>query len=75
MPYRWGIHLTPESTVTTQVYGIIFNIKEFFVKVKVTLRPTVTRPVSLGVKPHLGSKTMFLLLSDSCGFVEVGRPL
>jgi hypothetical protein len=30
-----------------------------------------TRPVCLGVKPHLGSKTRFLLLSDSCGFVDV----
>jgi hypothetical protein len=27
------------------------------------LRPTVSRPVYLGVKPHLGPKTRFLLLS------------
>jgi hypothetical protein len=45
------------------------------VKVKVMLRPTVSRPVRLGVKPHLGPKIMFLLLSDSCGFGDVGRPL
>jgi hypothetical protein len=38
---------------------------------KVTLRPTVNRPVSLGIKPLLGPKTRFLLLPDSCGFVEV----
>jgi hypothetical protein len=38
-------------------------------------RPTVSRPVSLGVKPHLGTKSRFLLLSDCCGFVDVGRPL
>jgi hypothetical protein len=25
--------------------------------------------------PHLEQKTIFLLLSDSCGFVDVGRPL
>jgi hypothetical protein len=37
------------------------------------LRPTVNRPVCIGVKPHLGPKTRFLLLSDSCGFVDVGR--
>jgi hypothetical protein len=43
------------------------------VKVKVMLRPTVSRPVSLGVKPHLVPKTRFLLLSDSCGFVDVER--
>jgi hypothetical protein len=44
-------------------------------QVKVELRPTVSRPVSLGVKPYVGPKTRFLLLSDSCGFVDVGRPL
>jgi xanthosine utilization system XapX-like protein len=44
------------------------------VKVRVALRPTVSRPVSLGVKPHLGPKIRFLLLSDSCSFVDVGRP-
>jgi hypothetical protein len=32
-------------------------------RIKVTLRPTVNRPVYLGVKPHLGPKTRFLLLS------------
>jgi hypothetical protein len=31
--------------------------------------------VFLGVKPHLGPTTRFLLLSDICGFVDVGRPL
>jgi hypothetical protein len=35
------------------------------------LRPMV----SLGVKPHLQSKIRFLLLLDSSGFVDVGRPL
>jgi hypothetical protein len=29
------------------------------------LRPTVTRPICLGVKPHLGPKTRFLIPSDS----------
>jgi hypothetical protein len=28
------------------------------------LRPTVSPPVYLGVKPHLGHKTSFLLLSE-----------
>jgi hypothetical protein len=45
------------------------------VKVKVTLQPTVSRPVCLGARPHLGLKIRFLLLSDSCRFVDVGRPL
>jgi hypothetical protein len=39
------------------------------------LRSTVSRPIYLGAKPHLGPETRFLLLSDSCGFVDVGRPL
>jgi hypothetical protein len=38
------------------------------------LRPTVRRPVYLGKSTHLGFTTS-LLLSDSCGFVDVGRSL
>jgi hypothetical protein len=38
------------------------------------LRPTVNRPVSLCVKPHLVPKTRFFLVSESCGF-DVGHPL
>jgi hypothetical protein len=39
------------------------------------LRPTVSRPVSLGIKHPSGLTTTFLLLSDSCGFVDMGRSL
>jgi hypothetical protein len=42
---------------------------------KVILRPTVSRRVRLGVKPYLGHKIKFLLLSSSFGFVDVERPL
>jgi hypothetical protein len=28
----------------------------------------------LASSPHLGPKTRFFLLSDSCGFVDAGRP-
>jgi hypothetical protein len=45
------------------------------VKVKVTLRLTVSQSVSLGVEPHLGLMTRYLLLSDSYRLVFVGRPL
>jgi hypothetical protein len=45
------------------------------VEVKVMLRPTISRPVYLGIKPHLGLKTRFSLRSDDCGFVDMGRPL
>jgi hypothetical protein len=44
-------------------------------QVKVTLRLTVSQSVSLGVEPHLGLMTRYLLLFDSYGFVFVGRPL
>jgi hypothetical protein len=45
------------------------------VKVKVTLRLTVSQSVSLGVELHLGLMTRYLLLFDSYGLVFVGRPL
>jgi hypothetical protein len=44
------------------------------VKVKVTLWLTVSQPVSLGVEPHLGLMTRYLLLFDSYGFVFCGAP-
>jgi hypothetical protein len=45
------------------------------VKVKVTLRLTVSQSVSLGVEPHLRLMTRYLLLFDSYGIAFVGRPL
>jgi hypothetical protein len=44
-------------------------------KVKVMLRTTVSRPVCQVSSTHLGLTTRFLLLSDSCGFVDGGRSL
>jgi hypothetical protein len=44
-------------------------------QVKNILRPTFSRPVCLGVKPYLGPKNRFLLLTDSCRFFDAGRPL
>jgi hypothetical protein len=35
----------------------------------------VNQAVHIGVKHPSGDKTKFLLLSESCGFVDVGRPL
>jgi hypothetical protein len=40
--------------------------------VKVTLRLTVSQSVSLGVKPHLGLMSRYLLLFDSYGLVLWG---
>jgi hypothetical protein len=44
------------------------------VKVKVTLRLTVGQSVSLGVEPHLGLMTRYLLQFDSYDLVFVGAP-
>jgi hypothetical protein len=40
-----------------------------WLKVKVTLRLTVSQSVSLGVEPHLGFMTRYLLLFDSYGLI------
>jgi hypothetical protein len=45
------------------------------VKSSLMLRPTVSQPVCLGKKHPSELKIRFLLLSDSCGFVDVGRSL
>jgi hypothetical protein len=45
------------------------------VKVKETLRLTVSRSVGLGLEPHLGPMTRYLFLSDSYVLVSMGRPL
>jgi hypothetical protein len=45
------------------------------VRVKVTLRLTVSQSVSLGVEPHLGLMTRYILLFDNYGLVFVGHPL
>jgi hypothetical protein len=49
---------------------------QLLIKVKVTLRLTASQSVSLGVEPHFGLMTRYLVLFDSCGLVFlVGRPL
>jgi hypothetical protein len=47
----------------------------YCVKVKVALRLTVSQSVNLGVEPHLGLMTRYLLLFDSYGFDFDGRHL
>jgi hypothetical protein len=70
-----------ESALQLSENIILFSIRGIYTSVigkepdEVMLRPKVSRPVCLGVKLHLGPKTTFLLLSNSCGFVGVERPL
>jgi hypothetical protein len=55
--------------------GCLFTT-QLYPKVKVMLRPTVSRSIcGLVSSPHLGLMARFLLLSDSCVFVEAGRLL
>jgi hypothetical protein len=46
--------------VQDQIFVTVRQLRLF--KIKITLRRTVSRRVSLGVKPHLGPKTRFLLV-------------
>jgi hypothetical protein len=62
-----------EELLPNLIYINPFKTDKSKSKVKVILRPTVSRPVFLSVKPIW--ETRFLLLSDSCGYFEVGRPL
>jgi hypothetical protein len=45
------------------------------VEFKVTLRPKLSKSVSLGVEPHMGLMNRYLLLFDSYGLVFMGHPL
>jgi hypothetical protein len=55
--------------------GYSGGIRTQRVRVSVILPLTVSQSVSLGVEPHLGLMTRYLLLSDNYGLVFVGRPL
>jgi hypothetical protein len=39
------------------------------------LLPAIIRQIYVAIKSHLGPKARYLLLSDSCWFVDVGHPL
>jgi hypothetical protein len=48
-------------------------VSDSVLSLSLMLRPTVSRPVCLGISTHLGLTTRSLLLSDCCGLVDVGR--
>jgi hypothetical protein len=50
-------------------------VSAFEVEVEVNVRPTVSRPVCLGVRYPSAAMTRFFFLSDECGFLDVGHPL
>jgi hypothetical protein len=64
-----------ESRTTNDEGRITYDWINLKVKVKVTLRLTVSQSVSLGIEPHLGPMTRYLFLSGTYVLVSVGRPL
>jgi hypothetical protein len=65
------------SILSTQALARLLYTDCSQVKVNVMLRPTINWPVYLGVRhpSHLEPMTKFVLLSASCVFIDVGRPL
>jgi hypothetical protein len=60
--------LCPELTPTTAT--AVPNSSSLIHRLK-QVRPTVSRPIYLCVKPHLGRKTKFSSLSSNCEFSDV----
>jgi hypothetical protein len=71
-----GLQASCHNIMAAQPNSTAYMINLFHQdKIKVTLRLTISQSVSLGVEPHLGFMTRYLLLFDSYGLVFVGRPL
>jgi hypothetical protein len=71
----WCLPFLKASWSSTDCFFRTDLLLKVKVKVKVTLRLTVSQSVSLGVEPHLGLMTGYLLQFDSYGLVFVGPPL
>jgi hypothetical protein len=86
-PAQWS--LVPSTTGLSTLFYSLTTLEAFEahwifnelgrlrskVKIKFMLRPTISGPVCLGVKPPSGTQDQIFVLSDNCGFVDVGRPV
>jgi hypothetical protein len=59
--------VSPEEEV-----GWVSAMVSDMLSLSLILRPTVSRPVCLGTKHLYGAYGQIFLLSDSCGFIDVG---
>jgi hypothetical protein len=76
---RWSTLNGPDGVISQQTE---FFTRECYVQLLLRFKAltfeslviVISRNRMLVSSTHLGPKTRFLLLSDSCGFVDVGRP-
>jgi hypothetical protein len=82
----WTSHKLAYLTQTSDYLNLIYNILnrntlhrikvlQIQDKVKVKLRPTISRSVRLGVEAHLGLMTGYKFLFDIYCFIDVRHPL
>jgi hypothetical protein len=84
----WGAYWRVQVTITkkfshfSEVWRVTFlsnfndALTPWNMSPSLMLRPTVSRPVCPRIKHPSGAlRSRLLLLSDSCGFVDVARPL
>jgi hypothetical protein len=77
---HYSTHKACRSHVKSSQADLLYSsvrrvpIRSELTKAKVILQLSVSQSVNLGVEPHLGLMTRYLLLFDSYGLVFVGRP-
>jgi hypothetical protein len=73
--FRLRTRLSQNSSPVQSSKSLLVSTAESFFKVKVILWQTVIGPVCLGVTPPSEAQDQILILSDTCGFCDVGRSL
>jgi hypothetical protein len=70
----WLVNFFAANQFTVSLTGPLCDLPRLIncLSLSLILRPTVSRPVCLGIKHPSGAYDQFLLLSDNCGF-DVGK--